>query len=335
MEKSSKEVQIIGRTEYKADTRKVVYQVRASNGVDQYNTFLFDGKVTSCSCPARVHMCKHAVACEAAEAKRVVVMVGSQKVSGVSSDHAVRKATHAMLRNRIAQIVFSDQVADLVEEMSAMLAASDAQAIEPEPTTCPPIDAKEQQAEEIDALLAELDEPTTCPPAAPVVVAYHDKGLCTTCYTVDGKYVHVNPISGTFACDCNQNDDCNHTYRWMTANDGCEHVRIVVSDPKRVARRREEMENALQITAIDEQKEMIREVIAREDAASEDISVEEHLAELDIAAYKRSLEAMSYNKLRQMIKDTLGYTYGYPNKASCIWLLVKRYEVQMQQKKSA
>jgi hypothetical protein len=43
----------------------------------------------------------------------------------------------------------------------------------------------------------------------------------------------------------------------------------------------------------------------------------------DLAAMIGKQQAM------EMIKDTLGYTYGYPNKASCIWTLVKRYEVSL------
>ena len=67
--KATKTVQIIARVQFKADARKVVYLVRASNGVDQYETYMFAGKATSCTCPAH-KPCYHMTQLEAKEAER-------------------------------------------------------------------------------------------------------------------------------------------------------------------------------------------------------------------------------------------------------------------------
>jgi hypothetical protein len=68
--KQAKVVQIIARIEFKSDSRKVVYQVRSSNGADIYQTCLFNGKATSCiGCPA-TRPCYHMAGCEALEAAR-------------------------------------------------------------------------------------------------------------------------------------------------------------------------------------------------------------------------------------------------------------------------
>lgn len=49
---STKEVTVLARVEFKNDARKVVYRVLSSNGHDTYDTFFFNGKACSCSCPA-------------------------------------------------------------------------------------------------------------------------------------------------------------------------------------------------------------------------------------------------------------------------------------------
>ena len=68
-QKQQKEVTILARVEFKNDPRKVVYQCLSSNGVDKYNTFLFNGKACSCECPA-TKPCYHMVQCEAKEQQR-------------------------------------------------------------------------------------------------------------------------------------------------------------------------------------------------------------------------------------------------------------------------
>jgi hypothetical protein len=65
-----KTVQIIARIQFKNDTRKVVYLVRASNGVDQYETYFFDGRALSCTCNSR-KPCYHMTQLEAKEAERI------------------------------------------------------------------------------------------------------------------------------------------------------------------------------------------------------------------------------------------------------------------------
>jgi len=68
-QKTVKEVTFIARIEFKCDHRKVVYLVRSSNGVDQYETSMFDGKATGCTCPSR-KPCKHMKGAEQKEAAR-------------------------------------------------------------------------------------------------------------------------------------------------------------------------------------------------------------------------------------------------------------------------
>lgn len=67
--KATKVVRVVARIEFKADTRKVVYQVRSSNGKDIYFTSMFAGHATSCTCPA-TKPCYHMTQLEAIEAAR-------------------------------------------------------------------------------------------------------------------------------------------------------------------------------------------------------------------------------------------------------------------------
>lgn len=67
--KSTKTVQIIARFESKADSRKVQYLVRSSNGVDLYYVSLFDGAVTGCGCPSHGR-CYHIRGVQIAELNR-------------------------------------------------------------------------------------------------------------------------------------------------------------------------------------------------------------------------------------------------------------------------
>jgi hypothetical protein len=66
-QKQIKTVQVIARIEFKSDSRKVVYQVRSSNGADIYHTSLFEGRACSCTCPS-YKPCYHMVQLEALEA---------------------------------------------------------------------------------------------------------------------------------------------------------------------------------------------------------------------------------------------------------------------------
>lgn len=63
---ATKTVQIIARVQYKSDSRKVVYLVRSHKGDATYQTTMFDGKATSCTCPAQ-KPCYHMVQLEQKE----------------------------------------------------------------------------------------------------------------------------------------------------------------------------------------------------------------------------------------------------------------------------
>lgn len=66
-----KSVQVIARTQFEDDPRKVVYRVRSSrNASAEYETTLFDGRATSCTCPSRLR-CYHAQQLEAREAQYI------------------------------------------------------------------------------------------------------------------------------------------------------------------------------------------------------------------------------------------------------------------------
>jgi Na+-translocating ferredoxin:NAD+ oxidoreductase RnfC subunit len=66
---STKTVQIIARIVFKSDNRKVIYLVRSSNGIDQYEVHMFDGKACSCTCPSR-KPCRHMAGAESKEQER-------------------------------------------------------------------------------------------------------------------------------------------------------------------------------------------------------------------------------------------------------------------------
>lgn len=67
--KATKTVKVLSRIEFNADARKVVYIVRSSNGADTYQTTLFAGKATSCTCPSH-KPCYHMMGCETLESAR-------------------------------------------------------------------------------------------------------------------------------------------------------------------------------------------------------------------------------------------------------------------------
>jgi hypothetical protein len=68
--KTTKEVTIIARYQFKNDPRKVVYLVRSSDGKSEYCTTLIDGVASGCSCPARNGKCYHRAQLEAREEAR-------------------------------------------------------------------------------------------------------------------------------------------------------------------------------------------------------------------------------------------------------------------------
>ena len=68
--KTQKQVQVLSRIQFKVDSRKVVYNVRSSDGTQVYQTFLFNGKACSCTCKA-TKPCYHMTQLEAREASRM------------------------------------------------------------------------------------------------------------------------------------------------------------------------------------------------------------------------------------------------------------------------
>lgn len=86
--KATKTVQVIARIQFKDDARKVVYKVRASNGRDTYETYFYDGRATSCTCPAH-KPCYHMVQLEEKEAERAAILALS---ADLSAEAALRTA---------------------------------------------------------------------------------------------------------------------------------------------------------------------------------------------------------------------------------------------------
>lgn len=74
---ATKVVQVIARIQYKANPKAVKYHVRSSNGVDKYDTTIYNGKATACTCPGGHGRCYHKVQCEAREAARRYDVVGA------------------------------------------------------------------------------------------------------------------------------------------------------------------------------------------------------------------------------------------------------------------
>ncbi len=68
-QKQAKAVKVISRIQFKVDSRKVVYNVRSSDGTQVYQTFLFNGKACSCTCKA-TKPCYHMTQLEEKEASR-------------------------------------------------------------------------------------------------------------------------------------------------------------------------------------------------------------------------------------------------------------------------
>lgn len=85
--KAIKTVQIIARVQFKSDARKVVYLVRASNGIDQYETYLFDGRALSCTCDSR-KPCYHMRQVETKEGERVEVVERLSPLAAETPEYA-------------------------------------------------------------------------------------------------------------------------------------------------------------------------------------------------------------------------------------------------------
>jgi hypothetical protein len=83
--KVEKIVHIIARIQFIADACKVVYKVRSSDGTQQYETYLFDGKATSCTCPAK-KPCYHMVQVQAKEIERTLRLWDEQEQELVQAE---------------------------------------------------------------------------------------------------------------------------------------------------------------------------------------------------------------------------------------------------------
>jgi len=71
--KATKKVQLIARYALKRNAAIVVYTVRSSDGSEIYQTTLYEGKATGCSCKA-TSQCYHKTQIEMIESKRVEEM---------------------------------------------------------------------------------------------------------------------------------------------------------------------------------------------------------------------------------------------------------------------
>jgi len=49
---ATREVTILARAQFKSNPKAGGYQVLSSNGVDRYEVTVYNGKATSCTCPA-------------------------------------------------------------------------------------------------------------------------------------------------------------------------------------------------------------------------------------------------------------------------------------------
>jgi hypothetical protein len=94
-----------------------------------------------------------------------------------------------------------------------------------------------------------VEMPAECPTAAQdvEVTSRYDERLRSTHYNVNGRGVKIDPQTGNFACLCSSKPGFKDN--WVVVEDACEHVKIVMSDPGRVERRRNEMAEAQKIEA--------------------------------------------------------------------------------------
>ncbi len=107
--RTKKEVQIVARYQFKNDARKVAYRVHSSDGRKEYTCFLFDGKATSCECPAR-KPCYHMIQLEQREQERAEQEAKVNRV--VESDitqHVEDDITVNAIRNgKIVQVYWNE-----------------------------------------------------------------------------------------------------------------------------------------------------------------------------------------------------------------------------------
>jgi hypothetical protein len=130
-----KTVLIIARIQFKVDARKVVYLVRASNGIDQYETYVFDGRAVSCTCDSR-KPCYHMTQLEQKESERAGDAALAWVKSEVEKD--MEAAPEAYVREEIDEDVKAEQwlegciedeetIDDLIEDETESHAAIDAE----------------------------------------------------------------------------------------------------------------------------------------------------------------------------------------------------------------
>lgn len=108
--KTTKTVKVLSRIEFKRDPRKVVYLVRPSHGGDPYETTLFDGKATACTCPAK-KPCYHMTQLEAKEAARNAVSAAEVFLSKCA-DSADDPLVNAIRGGRLVEVRWSELTAD-------------------------------------------------------------------------------------------------------------------------------------------------------------------------------------------------------------------------------
>lgn len=80
--RAPKSVQIVARVTVKSDSRFVVYICRSSNGVDTYQTTLFNGHATACECKSH-RPCYHMTGCEKLESERTEQLAEAAIVEAV------------------------------------------------------------------------------------------------------------------------------------------------------------------------------------------------------------------------------------------------------------
>lgn len=129
--KTQTPVLILARIAFKADPRKVCYQCLSSDGSTVYTTCLFNGRRTSCTCPARTLDCKHAKAAEAREAERAA----SKPVATVKIDGHLAEVVATPAGDIVTTPVIEDDFSDLImpdyaEELERVAASQPAHADE-------------------------------------------------------------------------------------------------------------------------------------------------------------------------------------------------------------
>ena len=75
MTQTVKELTVLARGQHKSNAKAVAYLVLSSNGQDKYETTVYDGKASHCTCAARTR-CYHMNGCEQLEASRNYDVIG-------------------------------------------------------------------------------------------------------------------------------------------------------------------------------------------------------------------------------------------------------------------